>query len=50
MSNLTNHALASQSHAAHNQADGAPQRGTFRAVLADPPWCSQQTGDGAAGD
>ena len=44
MSNLTNHALASQSHAAHNQADGAPQRGTFRAVLADPPWCSQQTG------
>lgn len=29
MSNLTNHALASQSHATHNQADGAPQRGTF---------------------
>ena len=41
MSNLTNHALASQSHAAHNQADGAPQRGTFRAVLADSSWCSQ---------
>ena len=44
MSNLTHHALASLSDAAHNQADGAPQRGTFRAVLADPPWCSQQTG------